>query len=417
MLFVPTICSLAYRSEQLASAHPNYARLLKLACECHAGGRNPERIGAADVDLARLYTYAFRRQVIGVFHATRVALEALPAPTDGEGAAHRLRARELLADLANLSMDAIPRDFRALLGPFYRYETHLGRVIDALRADAARGGGAPVERIAARFTQLANAVRQGNGIELTRDTEAPEQASFVVPNLGITIVPLVYGDFHSWNLAWLDGERSDVPFHRHGHGVEIHLGFSPLRGHIVFDRSQALTDEGYALPIPPGKRHGYVNASERVHHLPFLFGSVRRGGWGIFFDVTPDPIDLDKLQAVERTSGQLNNPVMIEREIRRMTEVPLARRVCILPATRTSRDGNGGLALHLARAPKGKPMTLAGDRFLAVSVVHGEGRLRMAGQEATIRHHDHFGIPAGIAAQIEQVGETPLVLMDADLVP
>ncbi len=77
MLFVPTICSLTYRSEHLASAHPNYARLLRLACECHAGGRNPDGIGAADVDLARLYAYAFR----------------------------------------------------ALLGPFYRYETLLGRVI------------------------------------------------------------------------------------------------------------------------------------------------------------------------------------------------------------------------------------------------------------------------------------------------
>ena len=30
-----------------------------------------------------------------------------------------------------------------------------------------------------------------------QDTQPPPQASFMVPNLGILIVPLVYGDHHS----------------------------------------------------------------------------------------------------------------------------------------------------------------------------------------------------------------------------
>jgi len=82
-------------------------------------------------------------------------------------------------------------------------------------------------RIRDLFVRHMEAITTGNGIHLTQDTGAPEQGSFVVPNLGITIVPLVYGDHHSWNLAWLGSERSDVPYHLyhlHSEGVEIHFG-------------------------------------------------------------------------------------------------------------------------------------------------------------------------------------------------
>ena len=286
-----------------------------------------------------------------------------------------------------------------------------------MNEDASCSQDPEVLRITKRFINVVNRVRSSNGIELTRDTEAPEQATFVVPNLGITIVPLVYGDYHSWNLAWLDGDRSDVPYHRHSNGVEIPLGYSPIRGHIVLDNYRALTNEGYALAIPPNTRHGYVNASEKTHHLPFIFGSYKRGGWGVFFDVEAQPIQLKTLRKVPSDSNRLNTPIRLERIIRNFACQSLCKRKRILPACRTNRNGTGGLELHLTRAPIGKPYLLRSNRFLATSVVSGSGLLRMAGQECPIVLHDHFGIPGGIPAEIEGDEKGPLVLMDADLVP
>lgn len=416
MYAFPTICGLDYQEETLQDAHPNYRRLLELACRAHHEGRNPNGLTDRDIDLARMYNYAYRRQAIGVFHATRVMLEELPEPSEA-CQPHRLRTRELLSDLANQSVDPVPTDFRALLGMFYRYEIQLNRAQRALEADAACGGGEAVRAAGKRFLELIHQVRNCNGIELTRDDEAPEQASFVVPNLGITIVPLVYGDHHSWNLAWLDPAQSDVPFHQHAHGVEIHLGYGPMKGHMVLDGYRGLTDEGYALPIPPNTRHGYVNASAMPHNLPFIFGSARRSGWGIFFDVDPQPIDLQELEPVDPYGPKMNRAVAIEREIKSMTRLPMASRRCILPASLTDRDETGGIELHLSRAPEGRPIRLCPERFLACSVVNGSGVLRMLGEEIPIQAHHHFALPSGIQAEVEQIGSTPLVMMDADLRP
>lgn len=137
-------------------------------------------------------------------------------------------------------------------------------------------------RIASRFREVMEGISGSNGIVLTRDTEALEQASFVVPNLGITIVPLVYGDDHSWNLAYLPGQRSDVPCHRHQEGVEIHLGYSPIHGETILGDYRAEVTEAYAMPIPPMTVHGYVNRGGREHHVPFIYGSLKAGGWGSF---------------------------------------------------------------------------------------------------------------------------------------
>ena len=51
------------------------------------------------------------------------------------------------------------------------------------------------------FVASIGAITGGGGICLTQDTHAPELGSFIVPNLGITIVPIVYGDHHSWKLG------------------------------------------------------------------------------------------------------------------------------------------------------------------------------------------------------------------------
>ena len=166
-------------------------------------------------------------------------------------------------------MDPVPDNFRALISTLYRYEILVRRVVEALCEEAAASNNNKVKQLAERFIKIMNAIRNCNGIELTRDNEVPEQASFIVPTLGITITPLVYGDYHSWNLAWLeDVERCDVPTHLHHEGVEIHLGYNPMRGKTILGNSYALLEEGYAMPIPPETRHGYVNDSPHMHNVP-----------------------------------------------------------------------------------------------------------------------------------------------------
>jgi hypothetical protein len=197
--------------------HDSYRRLIEQARERHRQGRSPLGVSEADITLARLYSHGYRIHVIGAFHATRSALAELES-IDPLVRACLSEAGRTLHGLANLSMDPILPDVRALLSTLYRYEEGMERVLECLQQVENVGGQQfipAVSRIAGRFRASMEQISSSNGICLTRDTGAPEQASFVVPNLGITIVPLVYGDHHSWNLAWLPGERSDVPFHQH----------------------------------------------------------------------------------------------------------------------------------------------------------------------------------------------------------
>lgn len=127
--------------------------------------------------------------------------------------------------------------------------------------------------IGRQFSEIMMQVMTSNGIHLTQDTSAPEQASFVVPNLGITIVPLVYGDHHSWNLAYLSGETRNVPTHRHRAGVEIHLGYGPLQGETILGDYCAEVTEGYGPPVLshyirsrqyPGRRRKWQTANPMI---------------------------------------------------------------------------------------------------------------------------------------------------------
>ncbi|MBI3850410.1 MAG: hypothetical protein HY298_08990 [Verrucomicrobia bacterium] len=395
--------------------HPNYERLADLTCDSHVRGRAPSGINDRDIALARLYSHAFRGQVIGAFHATRRALERIP-PNDRLAAAHLLRADELLADLANRSMDTVGNDVRALISTFHHYCTHVARTVDALDTACELERNAGLRRIRDLFVGHMEAITAGNSLRLTRDTEAPEQGSFVVPNLGITIVPLVYGDHHSWNLAWLDGARSDVPYHLHREGVEIHLGYSPIHGYTVLGDYKAELTEGYAMPIPPNTRHGYTNIGSQTHHVPFIFGSLTCGGWGVFLDVEPQPCELDQLEIAPLLSHKLNGTVHLEREIAKVVDRYSSVRYPIIPAERTDRDGVGGLELSIARVTA-RGIELRPDRFCAVSVVRGRGILVMANEQIEIAAHAHFGIPAGLTATITEVGTEPLVLLDAILRP
>jgi hypothetical protein len=396
--------------------HPAYARLVELAARSHQSGRATHGIGQADADLARLYCYGFRPHTIGAFHATRMAVNAQPAGNP-LAMACRERALEQLEDLINLAMDPVPDDARAVVSTFHRYDRGVRRAIAALWQDHQACGQDPIARIARRFQQVIEQITASNGIVLTRDTAAPEQASYLVPNLGITIVPLVYGDYHSWNLAWLPQPRADVPRHRHHAGVEIHLGYAPLHGYTILADCKAEVREGYAMPIPPMTDHAYASVSNAVHHVPFIFGSMMAGGWGVFLDVEPRPYKLDELETVPIQSRQMNGTAWLQREIDRAAALPSARRWPIILAGQTHRDHSGGLDLCVAR------VTAAGlafpiDLFRIVSIVRGEGLLTIGNNlTARLGPHDHFGIPAGMTATIAQNGPEPMVVLDAIIRP
>jgi hypothetical protein len=389
--------------------HENYRRILEAGRHSHANGRSSAGIGPEEIDLARLYSYAYRLHTIGTFHATRLAIEALPA-AGPLATAHRRRAIELLIDLASQGMDDIPNDFRAVISTFWRYDTHIAAVREALRFEA----DPKLTSIAQRFQEITGAIAACNGIHLTRDDHVPDQASFIVPSLGITIVPLVYGDHHSWNLAHLPPQAAHVPTHRHHQGVEIHLGYGPMRGSTILGTHRALVEEGYAMPIPPMAAHGYVNISDLPHHVPFIFGSLIAAGWGVFLDVEPQSIRFEELTQIALDDPAMNNSIYLEREIERMAGEKTAFSRVLIPGSATDRDGNGGLELTATRATA-EGFRYPRDSFRAVSVVRGKGSVAINGLEQEITPHDHFGIPAGLEGIVRQTGSEPCVLLDARL--
>jgi len=395
------------------SHHPHYAHLIQLAERSHAENRNPAGIAENDVARARLYCYAFRRHTIGVFDATRRRLTA-DAAVVAAAQAWRTRAIEALTDLANLAMETVPTDFRVLIATLYRYHQGVDRVMDSLAREAQLTRDAQLDAVGRRFAEVVRDVTSCSGIELTQDTTAPAQASFIVPNLGITIVPLVYGDHHSWNLAYLAGEMRNVPTHRHRRGVEIHLGFDPTHGQTVMAGCRADVSEGYAMPIPPETDHGWVNTSDKAHHVPFIFGSRQYGGWGVFLDVIPEPTPVEQFKLVDRYAPPFTAMVDLERSITAAAKMAATWRTTLIPASVTNRGGVGGLELSLTRI-KQQGYAYPVDDFRIVSIVRGEGLVRMAGIEQPVKHHDHFGVPAGLTCEIVQTSKAPLVALDAAL--
>ena len=392
-------------------ATAEYQQLVEKAQQCHEQGRRTDTIEAVEVDLARLYAYAFRIHTIGSFYATGKALKSHPAENELTRA-HVQRAIEQLDDLANQGMEPVPDDFRAVLSSFYRYHRGVERVVDALSQAQSASGNRSLSPVAENFAAAMSKIQSGNGIYLTQDTGASEQASFVVPNLGITIVPLVYGDHHSWNLAYLTPENLDVPNHRHRFGVEIHLGYKPIEGYMVLGDSKAPVTEGYALPVPPMTRHGWINTFGETHHVPFIFGSLMHAGWGVFMDVEPRPIPVDDLETVDRGHWKMGPAIFLEREIANFSSSMASQRSILIPAAVMDRNGSGGLELAIARAnPAG--FSYPTDHYRAASVVRGNGILEMGPVACEIRPHDHFGVPAGMTASMRQVGEEPLVVLDA----
>ncbi|MGE3808746.1 MAG: hypothetical protein AB7K24_29115 [Gemmataceae bacterium] len=390
--------------------HPAYEELVQKAAQGHQQHRHPDGISAADAARARLYAYAFRLHTIGAFHATRLALRDRPFGA-ASALAHRTRALEALEDLANMGMEPVPTDFRALLATLYRYHTGVGRIVDSLERELAGNRDPVLDMISRRFQNAMEDITSCNGIFLARDTAVPDQASFVVPGLDITIVPLVYGDHHSWNLAWLEGNARHVPTHRHKHGVEIHLGYNPTVGETVLAGRRAAVVEGYAMPIPPEIDHGWINTSGQPHHVPFIFGSATRAGWGVFFDVEAVSTAVDSLPLVEREAAPFQDMIYLEQDLAEAEATPFVWRRTLLHHTTTHRGAAGGLELNLTRIdPSG--YHFGHDDYRIVSVARGEGSLVIEGIESTVREHDHFGIPAGLHAELKQSGQRPLVILD-----
>jgi len=393
--------------------HKNYDSVRNATEESHRNQRNLSGISDEIILLARLYAYGFRGQIIGSFHAAAQALGKL-RPSLGESKEIQTAIEQLRA-LGALSAEIVPRDYRAVLGIFYRYDQGITRVIGNLTQAINIQSSDELRPILVRFLRNMERVTVSSGIVISRDDEIPDQASFVVPSLGITIVPLVYGDQHSWNMAFLSGENLDVPRHLHREGIEIHLGMGSLHGETCLGGYRAEVTEGYAMPIPPGTPHGYVNLARYEHRLPFIFGSRRLGGWGIIPDVNPQPVDAANLVPVDVEAKEMNGTVMLDREIAAAAKGTGNLRRTLISGERTFSPIAGGISLSLSRIAE-KEMTYQPERFQIVGVVRGRGKVKIGPAEAELAPHSHFGIPAGATATITALDQEPLVLLDAILV-
>ena len=393
-----------------------YAQLLEKARWSHAHGRDVLHIVQADIDAARLFSYGYRSQAIGTFHATRLALEAECNGATGPYVKTCLaEARILLDQLEAKAGEPVPKDFRALISTLYYYDQGVSLVAQVLEKASVRGTHSKLEIIRQRFVQNLAPITSGSGIYLARDLVLPDQGAFVVPNLGISIIPVIYGDYHSWNAAFLTADQAGVSVHRHHKGAEIHLGFSPVKGHTILGQNFAEVSEGYAMPIPPMTDHGFFNTSGHDHIVPFIFGSLTMGGWGVFFDVEPRPDCGVQRREHHLESSAMNHSVFLERARERAVTQSTFSREVLIPAERAGSREIGGLELAVNRV--NREVELSSDHYRIVSVQSGKGRLHIGNAQTEVSEHDHFGVPAGLECTLSQLGGDPLVFLDAMMLP
>ncbi len=393
----------------------NYQAVMDKARWSHENRRSVFHIEDYDVALARLFAYAYRSQTIGAFHGCRAALNQT-FRTDRALPQHGLRALQLLKQLEDLSIVPVPDDFRALLFTLCAYDRWIEETLEVLEANCGDRHSEDIQPIRDRFVANMNRVSDSNGIYVASDQVLPEQASFVVPKLGITIVSLIYGDHLSWNYAHLSTDAVGTTVHQHHQGVEIHLGFSPIHGRTILGRYATELREGYAMPIPCLAQHGFDNLSGHNHLVPFIFGSLKLGGWGVFFDVEPRPIKPQDLIDSPLESESMNHSIYLERILEQIAGESATGRKVLIPAKATFSPGIGGLELGVCHVSK-EGLQLTSDTYSILSVRQGSAIMKIGPSTATLDQYDHVGIPAGTEAQIVAQGNSPLVTLDTKLLP
>ena len=384
-----------------------YAQLAERARAALTGRRDVSDLSTSDIELGRLFAYAYRNQTIGAFHATREALERLA------GAAAVEPARARLRDLQAVAMRDVPRDFRAVAPVLASYDIWCDEVLEALAAPGTPPAIAPIRK---QFAAVIERIRRSEGIVPARDDELPPQASYQVPGIEVLIVPLVYGDHISWNTAYLTAESAGATTHRHAKQAEIHLGYHELRGRTLLDGHAALVHQGYAMPIPALRDHGFDNLSGHEHFVPFIFGSLELDGWGVFFDVEPRPADTASWPHVPLQSEAMNRSIELEPALARVRREPAGARHVLVPAVRTARPATGGLELAAYRVGS-RPVTVDAPQFRILSVYAGEIRLAFETASADLGPHQHVGVPANMPATLARTGPADAVVLEASLHP
>lgn len=392
-----------------------YAQLLEKARWSHAHGRSVFHVLQEDIDAARLFSYAYRSQAIGAFHATRLAIETAERKASASIKCWLEQARTLLEQLETKAGEPVPRDFRALVSTLYDYHQWIDKVISRLERASARSRASKLENVLELFIKIIEPIATCNAIYVARDLVAPEQGAFIVPNLGISIVPVIYGDWHSWNAAFLPAGKTGVPVHRHQMGAEIHLGYSPVKGRSILAGNFAEISEGYAMPIPPMTDHGFLNTSGRDHIVPFIFGSLSMGGWGVFFDVEARSDRKLRRRGRPLQSAAMNHSVFLEKAIQNASSRATYPRKLLVPRERAGSREIGGLELGLNRVCG--EINLASDHFRIISMQSGTGRLRIGNAQIVVSKHDHFGVPTQMACTLTQIGSHPLIFLDAMILP
>src|SRR5690242_10359587 len=211
-----------------------YANIIDKTKWSHAHGRSVFHLSQGDVDAARLFSYVFRSQAIGNFHASRLALETQETLVPMHSTKEYLRRASILLDhLEGRAGETVPKDFRCLLYTLFYYNQWIKDIIELIERAAEGRCQDDLQQIKHRFVTNIERVTRSTGIYLASDCTWREQGVFTVPNLGISIAPMIYGDQHSWNIAFMPADKVGVAVHRHRKGAEIHLGFSPLEGNTI----------------------------------------------------------------------------------------------------------------------------------------------------------------------------------------
>ena len=359
-----------------------YRDLSGLALAAIDGRRDVSQLKSSDIDLARLYVYAYRTHTVGAFHATRLALDPFGNLPAVRAAQRRLR------DLQALAMRPVPADVRAAAPTLAWYHAWSDEVCAALT-----GPDVPPDArvVRDRFQNVIDAIRMSDGIVPTRDDDLPEQASYKVPGIEVVIVPLVYGDHISWNTAFVTAASGGATTHRHARQVEIHLGYDGVHGRTLLDGCAATVTEPYAMPIPPTLDHGFDNLSGHDHFVPFVFGSQTLDGWGVFFDVEPRPSSTSDWPETPLESPGMNGSVYLEPALAALRQAAPGQRRVLIAAERTARPATGGLELAAMHVGE-EQMTLVFDEFHILSRAGGTGSAldcrshRRSRAEGTCRH-------------------------------